>query len=367
MDRPVLNPPLFSDEPTDGLEAGPRGTSAMWRAAIALWRAARRTGRLLIRLLRTRFTMRRGVAPGDVDALEDRRTRPFWRWVRWILLRLTIVPPAVAACVILLVHAATHPSLVRPSGALAEMAASSLSGLYGEMVWITAADGVRSGGWLVPALEPRDVVQMRETALRTRSAAVVLVHDQESGGEQLLPLVRPLHDAGFVVLMLDLRGGGTAEPAARTFGLNEARDVSAAVRMLRGRSFVDGRRIAVVGVGTGASAALLAARDDSDLRTLVLDGLPAGAAEATGRMVPPRQWLQWLAPACTWTFELSCGVDADQLELDRLAPVMETRQVLHLPDRAGARFDSATMKQIAGFLSMHLAPRRPASVAQSPQ
>ena len=58
-------------------------------------------------------------------------------------------------------------------------------------------------------------------------------------GEQLLPLVRPLHEAGFVILMLNVRGVGTATAAAQTFGLKESRDVLAAVEMLRRRPFVN--------------------------------------------------------------------------------------------------------------------------------
>jgi dienelactone hydrolase len=87
----------------------------------------------------------------------------------------------------------------------------------------------------------------------------------------MLPLVRPLHDAGFVVMVVALRGCGASAPAGETFGLLESNDVKAAVAVLRKRPFVDPNRIAIVGVGAGANACVLAASEDAGIKALVLD------------------------------------------------------------------------------------------------
>lgn len=346
MDRPVMNPPLFEDEP-DVQPAGPSGPSALRRLTRTFWRALVRLWVVIVHLLRTRISFRRHSVP-------EEPARPLTRWVRWALFRLVLVPPAIAACVMVFVHSATHPA-ARP----APISPASL-GIYCDRVMVVASDGVRSEAWLAPALEPRDVLAMRDRALRLRSPAVVLVHDQGMDGEQLLPLVRPLHEAGFVIVMLNLRGAGTATPAAQTFGLKESRDVLAAVEMVRRRPFVDPQKIAVVGIGTGASAALLAARDDKGISTLVLDGLPDGTSDTTKRLLPPQRWLTWLAPVCKWTFELTCKVDADDLDPEKLAAVLESRNVLRLPKRPGASFDARVVQEVTAFLKTHLADRRPA-------
>ena len=105
----------------------------------------------------------------------------------------------------------------------------------------------------------------------------------------MLPLMRPLHNAGFVVLAVSLRGCGESGPAAVTFGLNEAQDVQAAVEMLRRRPFVDGNHIGLIGIGTGATACLLAADRDASLHALVLDHPLHNFDEAVAHHLAPEQ------------------------------------------------------------------------------
>src|SRR3954467_8110740 len=113
----------------------------------------------------------------------------------------------------------------------------------------------------------------------------------------MLPLVRPLHDAGFVVLVVGVRGSGTTTPAAQTFGLTEWMDVRAAAEMLRRRPYVDANKIGGAGIGTGATAALLAAEPDDGLRALVLDDPASSADEVVAHRLAPRlPYLEWMRP-----------------------------------------------------------------------
>ncbi len=143
-------------------------------------------------------------------------------------------------------------------------------GLAYEDVAFTAADDVQLRGWFVPATP--------------QAATVVLVHGwpwNRSGnraGELPLPdrdvdylaVAASLHQAGFQVLMFDLRNHGTSQRRPPvTFGLFEARDVTAAVAYLRSRSDVDGARIGALACSMGANAVIFAA-PDIQLRAAIL-------------------------------------------------------------------------------------------------
>ena len=163
----------------------------------------------------------------------------------------------------------------------------------------------------MPLVDASAVLVQKEEALRHKHPAAVLVHDFANSRQQMLPLIRPLHQAGFIVLVVGLRGSGPGGIGS-TFGLCESMDVKAAVEMLRRRSFVDPQKIAILGIGTGATAALLAAKDDPQLAALVLDhplhDAPAAIAQ---RLIPDQPLLQWMQPLCKWGFELYYRADID--------------------------------------------------------
>ncbi|HEX5040883.1 MAG TPA: alpha/beta fold hydrolase [Candidatus Limnocylindria bacterium] len=118
-------------------------------------------------------------------------------------------------------------------------------GLDYEPVRITTDDGVALSGWLVPAR-------------RDTGTAVVVLHGFT--GHRLPEL------AGFVpwlaerhhVLQFDFRGHGESGASLVTLGVNERRDVAAAVAFLAERGLGP---IALVGVSMGAAIAIVAAPD----------------------------------------------------------------------------------------------------------
>ena len=239
MQRPVMNP-TWMDE-----GFAPRKRS-FWDRLRMFRRIFRMVGKILLwdPLMRYRCGLR----------IED--GTPWRRFCRGFLYRLTFLPVFAALTVATLVYAGTHP---RQSSAEVD---PNSQGIYYDAVSLRTDDGVRLDAWLVPVLEADQVLREKELALRTNHPAVLLVHDYGRDRSQMLPLVRPLHDAGFVVMVVALRGCGTSESWSSTFGLLESNDVKAAVAVLRKRNFVDPKRVAVIGVGTGANAALLAAAED---------------------------------------------------------------------------------------------------------
>ena len=265
--------------------------------------------------------------------------------VRGMLYRLMFLPILLTLICTVLVYLGTHPRTF-----VGQLDPGSI-GVYYDPVTLVAADGVRSEAWLAPALDARKVISDRERALRQRSPAVVLVHDMGQTSRQMMPLIRPLHDAGYVVLVVGVRGSGTAEPVGQTFGLNESLDVRAACDMLRRRPFVDPQRVAVVGVGSGATAAVLAREQDPTITGLVLIDLPTDVKAPVKRaMTYNSPLLGWLAPVCRWTFEVAYQVSLADMDTSRMLDDLDPNKVLQVrgvlseglatkPDRAAPLTD----------------------------
>ena len=119
-------------------------------------------------------------------------------------------------------------------------------GLGYEHVEVSSTDGIRLRSWWVPA--------------EGSSKAVVLVPGW--GGykfeDHLLQTLLAYHDAGYGVLMLDLRAQGESEGTRRTLGYREVRDVRGALAWLRRRGYAPDR-IVLHGWSMGAATVLRAA------------------------------------------------------------------------------------------------------------
>ena len=150
-------------------------------------------------------------------------------------------------------------------------------GLEYDDVQFPAQDGVRIAGWFVPA--PANATR--------RGATIVLIHGwpwnrlgetadnlfANLTGEKpvdLLRLAYNLHEAGFHVLMYDMRNHGesaAAPPVA--FGQEEAKDLLGALAYLNGRTDTDPQRIGVIGFSMGANSLLYALPQTSQIQAAV--------------------------------------------------------------------------------------------------
>ena len=283
---------------------------------------------------------------------------PFWRFCRGLLYRLALLPMLAMLVAAAIVYVRTHPQ--QPAFTPDPMAV----GVYYEPVSMLTEDGKRLDGWLVPALTAQDVLLLHEDALRTRRPAVVLVNDFGRTRQQILPLIRPLHDKGWVVLAVGVRGSGTPSPTGQTLGLNEALDIKAAVELLRRQHFVDGSHIAVVGIGSGANAALLAADRDTALTTLVLDAPAETGDRAIAEHLSCRGlYFAWLNPLCKLAFELGYGLDVRDLDMEHYQTTLAARPTLLLRAESDPEADIPPQRvvQIVDFLTNSL----PASQEQA--
>lgn len=270
--------------------------------------------------------------------------------VRMCISWVVFVPLLAALLSALLVFVGTHPAVP------AVVADPASQGVYYDAVSFVSEDGIKLNGWVVPAIDAKRVLEDRDRMLRMRRPAVVLVHDFGQSPQQMLPLVRPLHDEGVVVMIVALRGIGTEQRVAQTFGLNESKDVTAAVQLLRGRSFVDPTRIAVVGIGSGANAALIAASKDPAIKALILaNPLKSPDDEIVKHISPDRRGLKWLEPLCKRIFEVMYTVDSKQINYRLLDPVIASRPTLVFDATdAFVLQDAANLDQVRAFCRRHL-------------
>jgi dienelactone hydrolase len=153
-------------------------------------------------------------------------------------------------------------------------------GLAYEEVHFPARDGVRLAGWFLPGAgngqEGATIVLVHGWPWNRLGAAGEGLWDMIMGARPvpLLRLAHALQQAGYHVLMFDLRNHGQSAAAPPvTFGLNEAQDLLGALEYLAGRPEVDVRRVGTVGFSMGGNT--------------VLFSLPRGAALKAAVVVQP--------------------------------------------------------------------------------
>ena len=133
-------------------------------------------------------------------------------------------------------------------------------GMVYENVCFESTDGVRLRGWFVPSEDnsgPGPVVAFVHGWLWNRlgnEAGHVPFVDRDV---DFMPATRALHDAGFHVLLFDLRNHGQSQAKPPiTYGLKEQHDFRGAVAYLRKRKEVDGERIGAVGTSMGGNSVI---------------------------------------------------------------------------------------------------------------
>jgi uncharacterized protein len=130
-------------------------------------------------------------------------------------------------------------------------------GLGYEEAWIPTANARRLFGWFVPA------------PAAGRAPAAIVLHGWGGNAETMLPLLKPLHAAGFAVLLFDARCHGRSDVDDFTSLPRFAEDCDHAMNWLKERPTVDPAKIALIGHSVGAAAVLLATSRRDDVAALV--------------------------------------------------------------------------------------------------
>lgn len=130
-------------------------------------------------------------------------------------------------------------------------------------------DNVDIAAWYIPSDENRRVILF----VHGRNANRTAMFDEGSSEEGHLPdFALALHNAGFSVMAIDLRGHGDSGPSVWSFGIKERNDVLGAVDWLVEKGYRSGE-IGVYGLSLGSAASIGAANEDPRITALVSDSV----------------------------------------------------------------------------------------------
>lgn len=180
-------------------------------------------------------------------------------------------------------------------------------------VSLTTADGLKLSGWYVPGTQPN---------------AIVIVHGISANRAYLLPQAQFLAQAGYHLLLFDLRGHGLSEGNMVTYGYGEALDVAAAVDYLAAQPGV--QRVGALGHSLGGAAVVRAAAADPRLQALVIQSsyssLSAVVADSFERVAHIPRWP--LEPAVIALAEFRTGAKMADINSARDLATMPARPIL---------------------------------------
>ena len=185
-------------------------------------------------------------------------------------------------------------------------------GLDYEDVVLETEDGLHLAAWYVPS---------------KNGTALIMLHGRGGNRSGDLALAHDLAQAGYGLLLLDLRAHGESEGTVSSLGYNEVRDVRAATRYVQQRPGVDPERIGVYGASMGAAVAIMAAAELPELKAVVADSSYASVEWVVRNQfqkldgVPP-----WLGPVVVAMGSWQIGVDASQI-----APVQRVGRISPRP------------------------------------
>lgn len=190
--------------------------------------------------------------------------------VRFTLKTLVIVP-AAAALLYMVICIITCWILTTPFDPISPIEPNpAVFGLeYDEVRFPARNDRLEIAGWFIP--NPAS------------QSAIILIHGRNENRASAMSGTFPqfaatLHDAGFAVLMIDMRGHGQSDPARYDFGLNSKNDVLGAVDWLLTQGFEPGN-IGALGISMGGAAVNYAAAEEPAIGAVVGDSTFADVSD----------------------------------------------------------------------------------------
>lgn len=172
------------------------------------------------------------------------------RWPSWARMGLRLLAAVLAvwlAASFVAERTSLHPPRrgIGPTPAARGMAYSDVS--------FRTRDGLTLRGWWIPG---------------TRHQSIVMIHGLSNSRREPLDKAGYLHQAGYNLLVFDLRGHGQSDGDGTTMGFREPEDARAAVAEAR---TLDSGPIALFGYSLGASIALEEAAVNPEVSAVVED------------------------------------------------------------------------------------------------
>lgn len=179
-------------------------------------------------------------------------------------------------------------------------------------VTLTTADGMHLAAWYVPGRQPN---------------AVILVHGIHANRQATLPAAVMFFEAGYHVLMVDLRGHGDSEGERVSYGFYERQDVQAAVSYLIAEKEIE--HVGAIGYSLGGAAVAQAAASDERLQAVVIQSSFSSLSDAVDdSFAEYTKWPEWpFAPAVIKAAERELGVTVEEIDSARALGTLSPRPV----------------------------------------
>lgn len=197
------------------------------------------------------------------------------------------------------------------------------AGLAYQDVTLTTADGLKLAAWYIPGRQPN---------------AIVLIHGIDANREAMLPHAVVLAEAGYPLLLLDLRGHGQSEGTEITYGYREVLDVQAAVDYLL--TLPEIKKVGALGASLGGAVEVRAAAVDPRLRAIVVESSFSSLSAAVDDAFDDRSiFPKWpFAPMLIALAEYRLGIQGSQVDSVRDLPTVSPRPVLIIHGTADILF-----------------------------
>jgi fermentation-respiration switch protein FrsA (DUF1100 family) len=190
-------------------------------------------------------------------------------------------------------------------------------GMPAESLILTTNDNVHLVAWYVPS---------------QNGAAVIAQHGYQSDRSEMLEEAAVLAEAGFGVLLMDLRTHGQSEGEYITFGVAEMADLQAAWDYLLTRPDVQPTRIGLLGNSMGGSIVLQYAAQNPAVQAVMADSafssiddtIAVSLKHFTGLPAFP------FATLITYFAEQETGIDSNAISATRLIANISPRPVFLL-------------------------------------
>lgn len=119
-------------------------------------------------------------------------------------------------------------------------------------------------GWFIPAVQDSG----------QKSPLVIVVHGWSSSKQRMLRYVDPLYEAGYSLLLFDVRGHGESDEVNGVTVKIFRDDIIAAIEYAQNRPDVDVNRIGLLGHSFGGFGSIIANKKPLGIKALVTDSMP---------------------------------------------------------------------------------------------
>ncbi|HUN21547.1 MAG TPA: alpha/beta hydrolase [Anaerolineales bacterium] len=189
--------------------------------------------------------------------------------------------------------------------------------LPAEALTLTTSDGLHLAAWYVPS---------------QNGAAVIAQHGYQSDRSEMLEEATILAEAGFGVLVMDLRTHGQSDGEYITFGVAEMADMQAAWDYLLTRPDVQPTRIGLLGNSMGGSIVLQYAAQNPDVQAVMADSAFSSIDDTIAVSVKHFTGLPAFpfATLITYFAEQETGIDSNAIAATRLIANISPRPVFLL-------------------------------------